>query len=108
MSGRVIAGAAVALLLACAAPRPVLRAQSDTVAIVGGTVYPVSAPKIERGTVVIRDGRIVAVGANVAVPADAQRIAPFSASTRSVRSHVKRVFSPAPLVTVCGVRPKWP
>jgi imidazolonepropionase-like amidohydrolase len=47
---------------------------AQTIAITGGTVYPVSGPKIERGTVLIRDGRIVAVGANVTVPADAQRV----------------------------------
>ena len=47
---------------------------TQTVAITGGTVYPVSGPKVERGTVLIRDGRIVAVGANVTVPADAQRV----------------------------------
>jgi imidazolonepropionase-like amidohydrolase len=49
-------------------------ARAQTVAIVGGTVYPVSGPKIERGTVLIRDGRIVAVGANVPVPSDATTI----------------------------------
>ena len=49
-------------------------AAAQTVAIVGGTVYPVSGPRIENGTVLIRDGRIVAVGANVAVPADARRV----------------------------------
>jgi imidazolonepropionase-like amidohydrolase len=49
-------------------------AQAQTVAIVGGKVYPVSGPPIENGTVVIRDGVIVAVGANVAIPADAQRV----------------------------------
>ena len=47
---------------------------AQTVAITGGTVYPVSGPKIERGTVLMRDGKIVAVGANVAVPAGAERI----------------------------------
>jgi len=47
---------------------------AQTIAIVGGKVYPVSAPPIENGTVLIRDGRIVAVGASVAVPAGAQRI----------------------------------
>jgi imidazolonepropionase-like amidohydrolase len=47
---------------------------AQTIAITGGTVYPVSGPKIERGTVLIRDGRIVAVGANVTVPGDAQRV----------------------------------
>ncbi|HEY6213925.1 MAG TPA: amidohydrolase family protein [Vicinamibacterales bacterium] len=40
-------------------------------AITGGTVHPVSGPEIANGTVVIRDGLIEAVGANVAVPADA-------------------------------------
>src|SRR5437763_2744088 len=47
---------------------------AQTVAITGGRVYPVSGPPIERGTVLMRDGRIVAVGADVAVPGDAQRI----------------------------------
>lgn len=47
---------------------------AQTIALTGGTVYPVSGPKIEHATVLIRDGRIAAVGANVAVPADATRI----------------------------------
>ncbi len=59
---------AVSLLVAPVA------AAAQTVAITGGKVYPVSGPPIDNGTVLIRDGRIVAVGANVAVPADAQRI----------------------------------
>ena len=37
-------------------------------------MYPVSGAPIERGTVLMRDGRITAVGAGVAIPADAQRI----------------------------------
>lgn len=47
---------------------------AQTIAITGAKVYPVSGPPIENGTVVITDGRITAVGANVAVPAGAQRI----------------------------------
>ncbi len=47
---------------------------AQTVAITGGTVYPVSGPRIENATVLIRDGRIAAVGSNVAVPAGATRI----------------------------------
>jgi len=47
---------------------------AQTIAITGGTVYPVSGPKIENATVLIRDGRIAVVGANVAVPAGATRI----------------------------------
>jgi imidazolonepropionase-like amidohydrolase len=47
---------------------------AQTVAITGGTVYPVSGPKIENATVLVRDGRIVAVGTNVTIPNGAQRI----------------------------------
>jgi len=47
---------------------------AQTIAITGGTAYPVSGPKIENATVLIRDGRIAAVGTNVAVPAGATRI----------------------------------
>jgi imidazolonepropionase-like amidohydrolase len=50
------------------------RAGAQTVAITGGTVYPVSGAPITNGTVLMRDGRIVAVGAGVAIPGDAQRI----------------------------------
>ncbi len=69
MRAAVRAGAAALALAALVRP-----AAAQTVAIVGGTIYPVSGPRIERGTVVIRDGRVVAVGANVAIPADARRI----------------------------------
>ncbi len=47
---------------------------AQTVAITGGRVFPVSGAPIDNGTVLVRDGRIVAVGANVAVPDGAQRI----------------------------------
>ena len=47
---------------------------AQTIAITGGIVYPVSGPKLASATVLIRDGRIAAVGANVAVPSDATRI----------------------------------
>lgn len=47
---------------------------AQTIAITGGTVYPVSGPKLENATVLIRDGRIAAVGTNVAVPSGATRI----------------------------------
>lgn len=49
-------------------------ASAQTIAITGGKVFPVTGPPIENGTVVITNGRITAVGANVAVPADAQRV----------------------------------
>jgi imidazolonepropionase-like amidohydrolase len=62
------------IFAACTAFAIVAPAHAQTVAITGGTVYPVSGPAIQNGTVLMRDGKIVAVGADVAVPAGAQRI----------------------------------
>ena len=45
-----------------------------TYAIRNARIVTVSGPDIENGTVVIRDGKIEAVGANVSVPAGAQTI----------------------------------
>ena len=50
------------------------RNATDTYAITNARIVPVSGPIIERGTVVIRDGLIAAVGAGIAAPADARVI----------------------------------
>jgi imidazolonepropionase-like amidohydrolase len=44
---------------------------AESIAITGGKVYPVSGPPIENATVLVTDGRIVAVGTAVTVPAGA-------------------------------------
>jgi imidazolonepropionase-like amidohydrolase len=64
-----VASAAVVTLAAAA-----VTAQTQTIAITGATIHPVSGPKIEHGTILIRGGKIVALGPDVAVPADAQRV----------------------------------
>lgn len=62
--------ALVLLVALCAAPLA-----ARTVAITNGKLaIGDGSPPIERGTLLIRDGRIVAAGADVAVPADAERI----------------------------------
>ncbi|HKR02064.1 MAG TPA: amidohydrolase family protein [Pyrinomonadaceae bacterium] len=56
---------------------PCVRAQRngvDTYAITNARIYTVSGPVIERGTVVIRNGLIAAVGERVSAPADARVI----------------------------------
>lgn len=50
------------------------RSAIDTYAITNARIVTVSGPVIERGTVVIRNGLIVAAGANVNAPADARVI----------------------------------
>lgn len=63
--------AAVVIALVLLAPA---RAAADTIAITGATVYQTPDKKLEGATVVIEDGKITAVGANVAVPAGATTI----------------------------------
>jgi imidazolonepropionase-like amidohydrolase len=60
-----------AFALAALAPFT-LHAQDKVIAIKGGTVLPISGPAIPNGTVVIRGGKIAAVGATVAIPAGAE------------------------------------
>ena len=48
------------------------RSAIDTYAITNARIVTVSGPTIERGTVVIRNGLIVAVGANINAPPDAR------------------------------------
>ena len=58
-----------------AAASAAAHADGKTYAITGGTVYTLGAAgKIEHGTVLVKNGRIAAVGANVEIPADAERI----------------------------------
>jgi imidazolonepropionase-like amidohydrolase len=47
-------------------------ASAETIALVHGRILPVSSAPIEDGSVVIRDGVIVAVGKEVVIPSDAR------------------------------------
>jgi imidazolonepropionase-like amidohydrolase len=67
-------GVLVALSALAVLPSYRLTVSAQTIAITGGTVFPVSGARIPNGTVLIRDGRITAVGANLAIPAGATRI----------------------------------
>ncbi|MEW6070987.1 MAG: amidohydrolase family protein [Planctomycetota bacterium] len=46
----------------------------ELLAIVGGTLHPVTAPAIENGTLLVRDGRILDLGADLGVPVAARVI----------------------------------
>ncbi len=49
-------------------------ANAQSVAITGGKVFTMTGAPIDNGTVLMRNGVIVAVGTNIPIPADAQRI----------------------------------
>ncbi|HEY2805999.1 MAG TPA: amidohydrolase family protein [Gemmatimonadales bacterium] len=66
--------ACAVLLLAALTVPTALTAQSRATAITNATIIPVVGQRIDRGTVVIQDGKISAVGANVPVPAGAEVI----------------------------------
>ncbi|HEY8470168.1 MAG TPA: hypothetical protein VIL18_11025, partial [Longimicrobiales bacterium] len=68
-----LAAAAVpfAAAAAKAQPQPTRPETPPHFAITNARIVPVSGPTIERGTVVVRNGLISAVGANVRAPADA-------------------------------------
>src|SRR5688500_16593531 len=72
-------------------------AGAQTIAITGGRVFPVSGAPIENATVLMRDGKIVAVGADVAIPEGAQRI---DAAGRWV---TPGIFNPSTLLGLVGV-----
>lgn len=44
----------------------------DAYAIVGGTIHPITGPVIENGTLLMRGGRIVAMGEGIELPSDAR------------------------------------
>src|SRR6266850_2048976 len=74
----VAALAAIFVVIACSAAS-VVRAQSapvtiDIYAITNARIVTVSGAVIERGTIVIRDGLIEAIGASTVAPADARVI----------------------------------
>ncbi|MBV8517698.1 MAG: amidohydrolase family protein [Acidobacteria bacterium] len=67
--------AVLLLLIATLLAAPHDRADAPGVyALTGATIHPVAGPDIPNGTIVIRNGLIEAVGANVAVPPDATSI----------------------------------
>lgn len=65
-----LAGVALAAVAAGASPAA---AQDRAIAFTGARILTMAGEPIENGTLVIKDGTIIAVGANVAIPADAER-----------------------------------
>jgi len=71
---RLVVAVALGLAAPLAAQQQPAAAPPAVVAIRNATIVPVVGPRIANGTLVMRGGRIEAVGANVQVPADARVI----------------------------------
>jgi imidazolonepropionase-like amidohydrolase len=67
---RTLSAAVLALAAAVASPAT----GQGVIAIEGGTVHTMTGPALEAATVLVRDGRIVAVGVDVEIPVGARRI----------------------------------
>jgi len=65
----------VTMLLACATSSSVLRAQEKPIAFTGARIIPIVGDEIERGVLVVQNGKIVAVGPvdRVQIPQDSER-----------------------------------
>jgi len=48
--------------------------QARAIALIGGTVHPVSGPAMENATVVFENGKVSAIGLHAAIPDNAERI----------------------------------
>jgi hypothetical protein len=72
---RIVALCTLLLVALCSSlPASAQNSAIDTYAITNARIVSVSGPIVERGTVVIRNGLIVAAGANISAPPDARVI----------------------------------
>src|SRR3546814_12659947 len=79
-------------LLALAALAFATSASAETIAIVDARLMTMTAKgEIERGTIVIRDGRIAAIGPDIAVPAGARVMDGRGGTVTPGRSEERRV-----------------
>lgn len=74
---------------------------SSPIAITGGTIYPVNAPRIENGTLVFDQGLITAVGTDIDIPENAQV---FKADGMHVYPGLFEPYSRIGLVEINAVR----
>lgn len=92
---------AVCTALAFGGPEVPGAPQQRPIALVGGTIYPVSGPPIEQGTLVFDQGRITALGRRVKIPSGANRI---DVRRRRVYPGLINAYSRLGLVEIDAVR----
>jgi len=75
--------------------------QERPIALVGGTIHPVSRPAIEGGVLLFDKGKIVAIGKDITPPANAQRV---DISGQHIYPGLIDAYSELGLVEVSSVR----
>jgi len=70
--GKIVAVGAITLLIL--STNEAFAQDGDTYVIRGATIHTVSSAPVENGTIILRGGRIVAIGQNVDIPSGAQTI----------------------------------
>lgn len=67
---------ALVLLTASTGAHPIIPAadQQEPIALINGMIHPASGAAIAGGSILFADGKILAVGKNITIPADAQQI----------------------------------
>ncbi|MDH4238340.1 MAG: amidohydrolase family protein [Phycisphaerae bacterium] len=71
---RTIYIAAISILITVLSVPTVMAEESSIVAVKAGTIIPITSPPIQGGIVIIRDGKIEAVGKNLKIPDGAEVI----------------------------------
>lgn len=61
-------------IIAAAVLSSAVQAGAETVAYTGATLHPVSSDPVENGTLVVRDGRIETIGAEIEIPDEAREV----------------------------------
>lgn len=104
---RLLGAAIAAIVLAClthvalAAPEIPGAPQAKPIAIVGGTIHPVSGPAIVGGTLIFADGKITAVAKSAPIPAGAETL---DAKGKHVYPGLFDAYSDMGLIEVNSIR----
>ena len=93
-----VAGTAIAAGLGWASQSVLAEPGGDLVAITGATIFDATGKDPYRGTVVVRDGRIEAVGSDVKVPRGAKVV---RADGKSLLAGVRRAATGCPRWCCC-------
>lgn len=86
---------------AAAAPQVPGKAANQPIALVGGTIHPITGPVIEQGVLLIENGCIAAAGRRVQIPDGARRI---DVSGRHVYPGLISAYTQLGLVEIAAVR----